>query len=366
MSTFVKRKYRINKKEYINNESTYQFISLFSGCGGLDLGASLNGCKVISSLDNDHDSIKSLSLNKVFSNAEHNLDDIRGMTAKKYSNIIQVNNPEKLFLIGGPPCQPFSKAAYWQTHAKRKGKDDPKNMIDPYLDLIGEIKPDGFILENVESILHPKNHFYLDHIKERIDKLGFNLSIFKLNSADFGVPQKRKRVFFMAKLNSQIQPFIPSHGDTKAIALNKKLKKYERVIDWIGEYDDIKFSDGYDSIEGKYKKDLMNVIPGKNYIYLTSKYNYPNPKFLAGTRYWTFLLKLDPELPSNTIISSPGHWEGPFHWNNRRLRVKELAAIQSFPCDYQFYGSRRSIIKQIGNAVPPILAKVVIKNLIGS
>ena len=188
--------------------------------------------------------------------------------------------------------------------------------------------------------------------------LGFNLKIHKLNSADFGVPQKRKRVFFIAKLTSSDEDITPTHGNEKAIILNPRLKNYERVIDWIGEYDDIKYSDGYDSIDGKYKQDLMNVVPGKNYIYLTDKYNYPNPKFVAGTRYWSFLLKLHPDAPSNTVISSPGHWEGPFHWNNRRLRIKELSAIQSFPCDYKFYGSRRSVIKQIGNAVPPLLAKI--------
>ena len=99
-------------------------------------------------------------------------------------------------------------------------------------------------------------------------------------------------------------------------------------------------------------------------MHLTERDNHPNPKFIAGKRYWTFLLKHDPNKPSNTIISAPGHWEGPFHWKNRRLRIKELAAIQSFPCDYNFFGSRRSIIKQIGNAVPPLLAKKVVKSLI--
>ena len=73
---------------------------------------------------------------------------------------------------------------------------------------------------------------------------------------------------------------------------------------------------------------------------LSKKSGYKNPKFVAGKRYWSFLLKLDPDQPSPTIISSPGHWEGPFHWSNRRLRIKELAAIQTFPSDYIFHGSK--------------------------
>ena len=103
---------------------------------------------------------------------------------------------------------------------------------------------------------------------------------------------------------------------------------------------------------------------GKNYISLTAREGYPNPIFVAGKRYWTSLLKLHPYDPSWTIIASPGHWEGPFHWKNRRLNIKELAAIQTFPHDYNFYGSYYSIHKQIGNAVPPLLAKLVIEELL--
>ena len=97
---------------------------------------------------------------------------------------------------------------------------------------------------------------------------------------------------------------------------------------------------------------------------MTEKRGYSNPKFIAGKRYWSFLLKLHPNLPSWTIIASPGHWEGPFHWKGRRLRLKELAAIQTFPEDYNFVGSRRSIQKQIGNAVPPLMGKAIVEFLI--
>ena len=363
MESFTQKKYRINKKDFLIDKSDIQFISFFSGCGGLDIGAILNKYSVISSLDNDYDSINTLKSNKIFKATEHYFEDIRNINSKDLDVLIKRNKPRKLFILGGPPCQPFSKAGYWQTHSKRKGHKDAKNMIDPYLDIIGEIKPDGFILENVESILHPKNKSYLEHIKNRIISMNFNLEVHKLNSADFGLPQKRKRVFFIAKKNQIYSSLEPSHGNEKSISINSKLRAYERVIDWIGEYDSLKYSDGYDSIEGTYEKELKEVLPGKNYMHLTERDNHPNPKFIAGKRYWSFLLKLDPNKPSNTIISSPGHWEGPFHWNNRRLRIKELAAIQAFPCDYNFYGSRRSVIKQIGNAVPPLLAKLVIKSL---
>src|SRR5690606_38867063 len=102
---------------------------------------------------------------------------------------------------------------------------------------------------------------------------------------------------------------------------------------------------------------------GKNYISLTEKHGFPNPKFVANKRFWTFLLKLHPLESSWTIAAQPGPWVGPMHWNNRRLRVPEIAALQTFPEDYIFYGNRRSIQKQIGNAVPCLLGKGIVEHL---
>jgi len=355
--------YKANLDEYINPDSKVQIISTFSGCGGLDLGATLNKYNVISSLENNLDCVETLKSNKVFSKTKHIFEDIRNIRTSDFNDSLKLYNPEKLIFLGGPPCQPFSKAGYWVEEKKRLGSDDPRNMIDHYINLIGEILPDGFILENVESILHPKNLPYVESIQNRIINIGYKLKTLKLNSADFGVPQKRKRVFFIASKEEINKDFLPTHGNEKSRLKNKNLKPWEGVKEWIEEYSSEEYSDGYDSAEGKYFEDLKKIKMGKNYMCLTEKYNYPTPKFKAGSRYWTFLLKLHPEYPSNTIISSPGHWEGPFHWENRRLRIKELAAIQTFPSDYNFRGSRRSIIKQIGNAVPPLLSKKIVKYL---
>ena len=90
-----------------------------------------------------------------------------------------------------------------------------------------------------------------------------------------------------------------------------------------------------------------------NYKALTAWAGHPKPLFEAETRFWNFLLKLSPEMPSWTIASQPGPWTGPFHWENRRLTTDELAAIQGFPKGFQFFGSRRERVRQIGNAVPP-------------
>lgn len=357
------KSYSVNDLK-IKNNSKVNSICFFSGAGGLDTGSQLAGAKVIASMDFDKDSVATLKSNNYFKHAEHFHKNIKEMNSADYSKILKKNNPEKLILLGGPPCQPFSKAGYWKKHENRLGSEDPRNMIGQYLRMIEELQPDGFVLENVESLLHPKNIEAVQKLEEAIINLGYNYIKYRANSADFGVPQKRKRVFFIASKNKIAGEPIKTHGTEKEIAINKSLLPYERVIDWIGKYDSFHYSDDYDSTEGKYFEDLLAVPPGQNYIALTEKRGYPNPKFIAGKRYWSFLLKLHPNLPSWTIISSPGHWEGPFHWTGRRLRLKELAAIQTFPEDYNFVGSRRSIQKQIGNAVPPLMGKAIVEFLI--
>ena len=328
-------------------------LSFFSGGGGLDIGAQMAGIKVLTSLDFEKDAIETLKMNPFFAHTKHRLDDIRNVKASDFTEILRQNNPEKLVLLGGPPCQPFSKAGYWKTLPQRLGPDDPRNMIGAYLNIIDDIRPDGFILENVESILHPHNIQAVYDLEEALDKMNYHFKLIKANACDYGVPQKRKRVFFIASKKEIItEPEKTNFEHPKEFQ-----NGYERVIDWIGRFDSDFYASEFDSIEGLHHDALIQVPPGGNYISLSEKRGYVPELFKAGTRYWTFLLKLHPYLPSWTIIAQPGHWEAPFHWNNRRLRNCELAAIQTFPIDYKFYGSLRSVHKQIGNAVPCILAK---------
>jgi DNA (cytosine-5)-methyltransferase 1 len=116
---------------------------------------------------------------------------------------------------------------------------------------------------------------------------------------------------------------------------------------------------------GTYYRDLVAVPPGRNYLVLASRTGKSTGhKFVTGKRFWNFLLKLHPDESSWTIPAHPGPWVGPFHWTNRRLRVPEIAAIQTFPEEYRFIGNRRSIQRQIGNAVPPLLGKAMVSFLL--
>ncbi len=360
---YMHKGYTVNDKK-IEFRKDIKAISMFSGAGGLDIGTQLAGIKVISSLDIFEDSVETLKKNKFFSHTVHEVGDITKITGEDYADLLKKENPEKLIIVGGPPCQPFSKAGYWVTNEKRNSNEDPRNMIVPYFKIISDLQPDGFVLENVESILHPSNKAAVDTIYENMSVLGYHCSLLKINAAEYGIPQKRKRVFFLASKKEINAQLIQTHGNEKECLSNPNLLPYERVIDWIGKFDKDEYCIG-EKLEttGKWEYELTCIPFGKNYIALSEKANHPNPVFVAGKRYWSSLLKLHPFMPSWTIIASPGHWEGPFHWKNRRLNIRELAAIQTFPDDYEFFGSTYSQHKQIGNAVPPLLAKKIVEEL---
>lgn len=339
-------------------ESKVHAISFFSGCGGLDIGTQMAGAKVISTLDFEPAAVETVRANDFFKFADHKCEDIRNVSGSTYSEIIRKSNPDKLILVGGPPCQPFSKAGYWITNEKRKAFNDERNMVGEYLRLIDEIRPDGFLLENVESILHPTNKEAVDFIEETITRMGYYFTRYLVNALEYGIPQKRKRVIFLASRR-------PINGEPQKLCPEDVSKV--NVLDWIARYDIPSLFEPEELTTGKtYDFELSEIPPGFNYIALSSREKYPNPKFVANKRFWNFLLKLHPLQPSWTIAAQPGPWVGPFHWNNRRLRVKEVAAIQTFPMDYIFVGARRSIQKQIGNAVPSLLGEKFVGHLINN
>jgi len=236
-------------------------------------------------------------------------------------------------------------------------------MLTAFLRAVSEAEPTAFLFENVESLLHPTNKDALRIFLNIAESLGYRCTLYRANAADFGVPQKRKRVFVFGvrKNGAQIPIPKPTHS---ALPDEDSLKPHEGVGLWISKFDHPRFFEpGEITSGGNYERELTYVPPGKNYIALGKLQNYHGRKFRPGSRFWNFLHKLHPNQPSITVAAQPGPWVGPFHWNNRRLRVPEVAAIQTFPTDYKFAGSRRSIQKQIGNAVPPVLGCAMVKHL---
>jgi DNA (cytosine-5)-methyltransferase 1 len=336
-------------------------VSIFSGAGGLDLGATKAGARIIACVENDPDAAETLRLNKIGRSKSSIIEtDIQNVNFKP------MRSKRPTILIGGPPCQPFSKNGYWVKNNNRLIEDDPRNLIGQYLRVVDELRPSGFLFENVESILHPTNIATFERFLVEARALGFACTVYRANSADFGVPQKRKRVFvFGVRSKQSIPQPHQTHADPEKPEFMNGFKPHVGVGGFIKKYASSKFHEPQeDASEGTYFYELTRVPPGKNYIALSKLKNYRGRKFRTGQRFWNFLQKLHPDEPSITIAAQPGPWVGPFHWSNRRLRVPELAAIQTFPTWYKFFGNRRSAHKQIGNAVPCLLGERMVSHLI--
>lgn len=337
-------------------------ISLFSGAGGLDIASIISDIPVISSVDIEKDCIETLKANDVFSDTDIMLGDLHEIDSQVFKYVLEKKNASKFIVIGGAPCQPFSKAGYWVGNNTRRGINDPRaTLVDEYLRVVVDLKPDGFVFENVESLLHPTNKIIVDKFLEIISECGYKYKVVRANSLDYGVPQKRKRLFIVGtKGEFKTKEPIKTHCE-KENCEKTGLLPYVTVVEAITGYEGDEFFEPYEVTKGgTYYEDLCEVPPGMNYKALTAWAGYENPKFIADKRFWNFLLKLSPDRYSWTITAQPGPWVGPFHWDNRRLRVPEVAAIQTFPKNYIFCGNRRSIQKQIGNAVPPLMGKAMI------
>lgn len=339
-------------------------VSLFSGAGGLDVASMMAKVPVISSTDLDADCIMTLRANEdYFGHTEIIEGDLHQIESSVFQQIVDRSNPEKFIVIGGAPCQPFSKAGYWVGNQTRKGIHDPRaTLVDEYLRVVADLEPDGFVFENVESLLHPTNKIIVDRFIEIITESGYDHKIVRANALDYGVPQKRKRLFIIGTKGTFKGEEPRKTHAASAVCEQEGLKAHEGVGKFIEGFEGDEYFEEYEVTKGgTYYKELCEVPPGQNYKALTAWAGYPNPKFVADKRFWSFLLKLSPDQPSWTILAQPGPWVGPFHWDNRRLRVPEIAAIQTFPRGYRFCGSRRSIQKQIGNAVPCLMGKAMIE-----
>jgi DNA (cytosine-5)-methyltransferase 1 len=340
-------------------------ISLFSGCGGLDYGFESAGFGIILRNDFDKYSCDTLRLNSKVPVLEKpienvTIDEIKKITGSS-SNAVDL-------VIGGPPCQPFSKSAYWSNGDTLRLNDERANTLAEYFRIIQSIKPKAFLIENVHGINYSGKEdgfkYIINSIKEINISQGTNYvpSWKILNAAKYGVPQLRERFFLVAFKDGRVFQFPQvKYGDINESNLfGNNIISYVNAWDAIGN---IK-NDLNEKLDiGGYWSDLLPSIPeGENYLWHTNRKG-GLPLFGWRTRYWCFLLKLAKNKPSWTIQAQPGSSIGPFHWENRKLSWKEMAAIQTFPSDFLISGPRVEIQRQLGNAVPSLLAELLAREI---
>ncbi len=326
--------------------SDYQAVSLFSGIGGLDYGALLAGIPVVLSVDNDE---LALDLHSRAISSHSLIADIDKLNPLDIAQASGIRSFDTSILIAGPPCTGFSHAGFW-LEAKRNGKDEQVNRLFDCVSYLRAVKPIAFVIENVPGILFRNYRHILNRFFAETQALGYEIAFQTLNSADYGVPQRRRRVFFVGTQTGQLFRFPkPKFGSDNW-----------RSSGWaFSDLDDAVNPNEYgEEYNGKHSDLLELVPPGDNYLFFTKKRGYPTPHFKWRSRYWSFLLKLDPKQPSPTIPAQRIGNQGPFHWNNRRLRIREIARLQSFPDNYPLESPSRSR-SWLGNAVPPLLAAQV-------
>jgi DNA (cytosine-5)-methyltransferase 1 len=344
-------------------------ISLFSGVGGLDLGVERAGFSVRAAVEFDRDSAASLRANHFPDNPDAVVErSIVGLPTDEILERAGLKIGEAALVVGGPPCTPFSKSGYWLEY-KRTGNDPNASLLDEFARVAVEAQPRAILMENVWSLAYSNhNTVPLARLVDRLTEAGYQVGYDVLNAADYGVPQLRKRLILYGTLGTEPPPLPePTHSgwtETKR-RFDETRTPYVTSRDAIGDLADrVDLVEADEAVNGTFGKLLPAIPAGENYLFYTEKRGHPEPLFRWRSRYWTFLLKLDPERPSTTIQSQPGPYVGPFHWNSRRLRLLETKRLQTFPDEYEVVAAgRRSWQHQLGNAVPPLLAEIVARPL---
>lgn len=334
-------------------------ISLFSGAGGIDLGFHKAGFKILYSTDNWKLACETLRKNELSVKVE--CKDIHEIDFKKLLKDLKLKKVD--CVMGGPPCPPYSKSRFYLTTKQRSMKDSTGfHTLTGFFKAIEEIRPSVFFFENVHGFFYKPHQDAFDYLKSKSEELGYKLTYGVINTADYGVPQIRER-FICVGTKKQFPRFVfPEKTHTDINKSGQKTISPRRPWVTCGEaIGDLDYPLPQDigNMAGSKHRDLLKLIPpGENYLYLTEKRKYPNPKFKWRSRYWSFLLKLSKERPSWTIQASHSNNMGPFHWTNRFLRIEEIKRIQTFDDNYLIEGNFKEKWRQIGNAFPPLAAKV--------
>lgn len=353
------------------NNSLLKVISLYTGAGGLDYGLEAAGFETAIAVEMDKWCCNTLRHNRNWPVIEGKVETV---TSDKILSISGLKKGEAGLLVGGPPCQPFSKAGYWKTGDSKRLNDPRSNTLFEYMRVLEDTLPHAFILENVFGLAYKGKDEGLVFLQNRLNEINKKNKVhytFKwkvINSADFGVPQIRERVFIIGSRDGADfefpEPKFYSPEDKELFLTLNSLDKQPHRTAWdaIGDLLDPSENPKKSQVGGKWGALLPSIPAGENYLWHTER-GGGKPIFKWRSRYWSFLLKLHPDKPSWTIQAQPGTAIGPFHWNNRRLTMREMARIQTFPDDVHILGGNSNVQKQLGNAVPSAIGELLGKQI---
>jgi DNA (cytosine-5)-methyltransferase 1 len=350
-------------------------ISLFSGAGGLDIGCEEAGFETVAVVESNARAVQTMLANQpswfAGVDADAVFDDIVGLRPSDLLEHAGLGPGDADLLHGGPPCTPFSKSGYWLEY-KRAGADPKASLLDSYTEILAAVRPKAFLMENVYGLAYRnQNRPVLDRFVRKARSAGYAIDFRILLAADYGVPQLRQRLICVGMRRDLLEadewafpwpaathagPHETRKGWDAALPAHRTAAE---ALDGLLESP----AEPEEAVTGTYAEELRAIPPGENYLWWTDRRGHPEPRFEWRSRYWNFLLKLHPDRPSPTIQGQPGPWVGPFHWEDRRLRVAELKRLMTFPDEFIVTGTRREQQLQLGNAVPPMLARTVAEAL---
>lgn len=346
----------------------FKILDLFCGAGGFSCGLdSVKGFKTVIGVDFDKNVLETFKKNIKNSKVIYG-----NLTNANIKNMV-INKARKAgvnMIIGGPPCQGFS------LKGKNLGLSDKRNFLFlEYVEIVKELKPEVFVIENVKNLVNACNGYFINQIINKFHKLGYIVNYGILNAKDYGVPQHRERTIIIGSKSKSIElpnknfntvtikdaisdlsylesgegSFISNYKYKPKSEYQKKLREGSRNL-----YNHIATSHSKIAL-----KKLSMIPPEGDKSSLPTKF-YGKQKFSTT---WSRLIWNSQSPTIDTRFDTPSNGRNSHPYLNRAITPREAARIQSFPDNYIFYGTKCSICRQIGNAVPPLLAKAIGKSI---
>ena len=358
--------------------NTLTAIDLFCGCGGIAAGLRSAGFNVVAGVDIERKYMTTFRRN--FPNAIGLNADLVRFTPTELMATLGIEPGELDILAGGPPCQGFSK----NVPRKLRFADDPNNLlVKRFLDYCEHMKPKAILMENVAEFRNGFSKRFSDEINERLNKAGYAVTSAVLNAAEYGIPQKRRRAFFLA-FRGSCAPTVPTptHFDKPKQQLGFETNNFVSVWDAIGDLPSLQHGQGDDVCEyacdpfseyqkarrnpsGQVRNHIARELRPLQYARLAALQpgqgikDLPENLRVKGGYSGAYgrLTKggVAPTITRWVFHPGSGRWGHPV--DLRTLTIREAARIQGFSDDYEFVGSFVQQAGQIGNAVPPLLIR---------
>lgn len=343
-------------------------IELFAGAGGMATGAKQAGVKVCIAVENNISAAQTYMQNHKETTVV--IDDIENVTEFRFNK-----KNEVIVLFGGPPCQGYS-----YSNRKTRNSQNPKNwLFKEFLRCANLIMPDWIIMENVPGLKRMDNGFFLKTICDDLHKLGYTPSVKILNSVNFGIPQKRERLFIVASKNGIVFEFPEGDFINNPVTVKDAIADLPSLKN--GSMEDELFyktkamSQYAKMLRGRCKKVKQNFVSKNSdlvierYKHIRQGHNWKDipielmANYRDSSRCHSGIYRRLNENEPAVIISNYRKSMIIHPTENRGLSLREAARLQSFPDDYEFVGSLDQKQQQVGNAVPPLLAKAIFTQL---